>query len=119
MKEEIIKEFLMEKEMELKQSSSIKGKMVWALKKITHDRKKMGKFKVLRRRWPTWGTHCRDPAYNYWTLKRENRGASEHTIFKGVMKGNASELKLYVNIDLTGGNLPNVYKHKEYAFILE
>ena len=48
-----------------------KGKMVWALKKNTHNRKKMEKFKVFRRRWSTWGTHCRDPTCNYLTLKRK------------------------------------------------
>lgn len=69
MKEEIIKQFLMEKEMELKQNSIIKklnehcrkNKNAMGFKKITHDRKKTEKFKVLGRRWSMWGTHCRDP----------------------------------------------------------
>lgn len=92
MKEEIIKQFLMEKEMELKQSSSIrklnehfrKRKNGMGFKKITHDRKKMGKFKVLRRRWPTWGTHCRDPTYNYLTLKRERTEEPVNTQYSRV-----------------------------------
>ena len=92
MKEEIIKQFLMEKETELKQSSSIrklnehfrKRKNGMGFKKITHDRKKMGKFKVLRRRWPTWGTHCRDLTYNYLTLKRERTEEPVNTQYSRV-----------------------------------